>query len=185
MVNSTPGYGTLLTNNPGNNGYDTATPGNSLLSFISGNPGSFLSVNNTNYTMATVGGYFVYIRGDRSAAVSTSTFHPTATTLRTNGLLNIGTQLPVNLPIGQNVVVGNIYAAPIDFARLTKSGITSFKVWDPKLHGTYNIGGYQTFSATNGYDPIPGGGSYGSRPNSIIESGQAFMANSPGEALYK
>ncbi len=178
MANGVPGYGTLLTSSAGGNGYDAATQGNSLLSFTTGNPGSFSPVANTNNTMATNSGYFVYIRGDRSASISAGQFNPIATTLRTTGSLYMGNQSSITLPANQNVLVGNVYASAIDFAALTKSGISSFKVWDPKLQGTNNIGAYQSFSSTNGYDPVPGGGSYGSVANSRIESGQAFFVNS-------
>jgi hypothetical protein len=57
-------------------------------------------------------------------------------------------------------------------------GIKSFKVWDPKIAGTHGLGSYQTFSEINGFDPVPGGGSYGSVANTRIESGQAFIVNS-------
>lgn len=178
MANGVPGYGTLLTSTAGGNGYDAATQGNSLLSFTNGNPGSFTAVGNTNNAMATNSGYFVYIRGDRSASISGGAFNPTATTLRTTGSLYMGNQSSITLPANNNVMVGNVYASAIDFTTLTKSGVTSFKVWDPKLQGTSNIGAYQSFSASNGYDPTPGGGSYGSTPNTRIESGQAFILNS-------
>ena len=178
LANGNPGYGVLLTSIGGGNGYDAATSGNSLLSFTNGNPGSFSAVSATTNAMATTSGYFVYVRGDRSSTLAGGVFNPTATTLRTNGNLYIGDQTTITLPAGINVMVGNLYAAPIDFALLTKSGISSFKVWDPKLAGTGNVGAYQTFSSTNGYDPTPGGGSYGSTPNSRIESGEAFIVNS-------
>ncbi len=184
LANGNPGYGTLLTNTTSGNGYDAVTSGASLLSFNNGTPGSFTAVSSTANTMQTNKGYFVYIRGDRSATVSGGVFNPTATTLRTHGNLYIGTQPSITLPAGQNVMVGNVYASAIDFnVMLTNSlvsGTNSFKVWDPKIAGTTNTGGYQTFSSSNGYDPTPGGGSYGSTPNSRIESGHAFILNAAG-----
>ncbi len=184
LANGNPGYGTLLTNTTSGNGYDAVTSGASLLSFNNGTPGSFTAVSSTANTMQTNKGYFVYIRGDRSATVSGGVFNPTATVLRTHGNLYIGTQPSITLPAGQNVMVGNVYASAIDFnVMLTNSlvsGTNSFKVWDPKIAGTSNTGGYQTFSSSNGYDPTPGGGSYGSTPNSRIESGHAFILNAAG-----
>jgi hypothetical protein len=50
-------------------------------------------------------------------------------------------------------------------------------LWDPKLLGTSGLGAYHLY-ASNGYDPVPGGGSYGNTPNSRIESGQAFIVSS-------
>lgn len=177
MVNGNPGYGTLLTSAVGGNSYDAQTAGNSLLTFNSVGQ-NFVAVSNTDLAMQTTAGYFVYIRGDRGTGITGSVYNPTATTLRTNGTLYQGTQPAITIPVGKNVLIGNIYAAPIDFDNLTRTGVSSFKVWDPKLAGTYNLGAYQTFSSINGYDPIPGGGSYGSTPNSRIESGAAFFVNS-------
>lgn len=178
LANGIPGYGTLLTSSIAGNGFDAQTAGNSLLQFSNGNPGSFSGVTNTNNAMVTNGGYFVYIRGDRSVGIQIGVFNPGATTLRTKGILYTGTQPVIALPIGQNILVGNIYACPVNFDNLARSGVNAFKVWDPKLQGTYNVGGYQTFSSINGYDPIPGGGSYGSIASSRIESGQSFLVNS-------
>ncbi len=178
LTNTVPGFGTLLTSIAGTNGYDAATTGNSLLSFVNGTPGSFTPVSNTNNAMATTSGYYVYIRGNRGTQPSGGVFNTTATTLRTQGSLYQGNQTTITLPAGQNVLVGNVYASAIDFATLVKSGVSSFRVWDPKIAGTSNTGAYQSFSASNGYDPTPGGGSYGSIANSRIESGLAFMLNS-------
>ncbi len=174
------GVGTLLTNTTGLGGYDAATSGNSLLSFNNGAPGTFTSVSSTNNVMQTTSGYFVYIRGDRFAQIQAGSANPSPTTLYTIGSLYMGSQPSITLPAGQNVMVGNVYAAPIDFAStgVVKTNINSFKVWDPKLYGTSNVGAYQTFSSVNGYDPTPGGGSYGSTPNSRIESGLAFIVSS-------
>ena len=177
LANGNPGYGTIVTSSAGGNGYDAAS-GNSLLSFANGNPGTFTAVSNTNNAMATTSGYFLFIRGNRSTGIQAGVFNPTATTLRTNGTLYTGTQAAITLPAGQNVMVGNVYAAPIDFNVMMKSGISAFKVWDPKFAGTSNAGGYQTFSSTNGYVAVPGGGSYGNTPNSRIESGAAFIVSS-------
>ncbi len=182
LADPNPGFGTLLTSISGGNGYDQATSGNSLLSFNNGNPGSFSPIPNTGNTMATNKGYFVYIRGNRSTGVAGGVFNPTATTLRTKGSLYQGSQSAITLPAGQNVLVGNVYASAIDFLALTKSpDVISFKLWDPKVAGTSNTGAYQTFSSTNGYDPVPGGGSYGNTPGyTRIESGQAFLTTSTG-----
>ena len=174
LANGNPGYGTLLTSTFTGNGYDAQTSGNSLLGYNS-TVNSYVAVTTTNNPMQTSSGYMVYIRGDRSATITGSVQNPTATTLRTNGQLYMGTQPVINVPATENVLVGNIYASAIDFDLLARTGVNSFKVWDPKLLGTNNVGAFQTFSAINGYDPIPGGGSYGSIPNSRIESGQAFF----------
>ncbi len=178
----TAGLGTLLTNTTGTNGYDVATAGNSLLSFTNGAPGTYSPVSATTLPMATTSGYFVYIRGDRTASPFGGLTTSNATTLRTNGTLYTGTQSAITLPAGQNVMVGNIYASALSFAAMTISGTNSFKVWDPKLAGpgTNNAGAYQTYSTLTGY--VPGGGSYVGQGigSGKIESGQAFILNSTG-----
>ena len=179
MINGVPGYGTLLTSATGGNGYDIQTAGNSLLRLIPGNPGTFTAVTSTNNIMETTAGYMVYIRGDRSSTpIGGTLYNATPTTLRTTGTLYQGN---VTVPVAGgniNVLVGNIYPSAIDFSTLNHTGITSFKVWDPKLAGTSAAGAYQTFSFSNGYDPVPGGGSYGNTANTRIENGQAFIVNS-------
>ena len=128
----------------------------------------------------------LYVRGDRSVAPSGSILGVNPTILRTKGTLHQGTLSAMTIPSGNvNTVVGNLYASAIDFDNLIRSGVNSFKVWDPKLLGTYNLGGYQTFTAINGYDPIPGGGSYGSGASSRIESGQAFIVSSSAGGSIK
>ena len=182
LANGVPGYGTILTSTTGTaNGYDTITTGNSLLQW---NGSAFTGVPATTNTMATNKGYFVFVRGDRSVKYVPGVQTPTpsgTTTLRTRGTLNDGVAQPsIAAAAGANVMVGNVYASPIDFLNITKAGISAFKLWDPKLQGSYNVGGYQTFSASTNppYDPIPGGGSFGSTPNTKIESGQAFFVSS-------
>lgn len=178
MANGNPGYGTLITG-PSGTGLDANTTGYSLLKFQSGTPGSWVGITNTGDQMQTLGGYMLYVRGDRSAQpVGGTMYNITPTTLRVKGNLYTGN---VAVPVaggGANTVVGNIYASAVDFDLLTKSGVSAFKVWDPKLQGTSNAGAFQTFSSNTGYDPVPGGGSYGSTPNSRIESGQAFLVSS-------
>ena len=178
LANGVHGYGTILTSIAGGNGYDAATSGNSLLTFNIGNPGTWAGVSSTNNTIATTSGYMLYMRGDRNSQIYGGPITQSATTLRTSGTLYQGDQSPITLPAGSNVLIGNVYASAIDFTALTKTGISSFKLWDPKLAGTSGLGGFQTFSSVNGYDPTPGGGSFGSTANTRIESGQAFMVNS-------
>lgn len=181
MLNGVPGYGTILTSSTGGNGYDTITTGNSLLQW---NGTAYTGVAATTNPMATNKGYFVYIRGDRSVTTTMGVPVPTpsgATTLRTTGTLNDGvSQTSIAAAAGLNILVGNVYASPIDFLNITKTGITAFKLWDPKLQGSNFVGGYQTFSASTSpaYVPVPGGGSFGSTPNTRIESGQAFFVSS-------
>jgi len=194
LANGNPGYGTILTSTFGvSQGYDATTTFNSLLKWNT-STNAFEYAGPTSNAIETTTGYFVFVRGDRSVLPTGGS--TTTTTLRSKGNLYQGTQSVLNLPANQNTVVGNIYASSIDFVELQKSNITSFKVWDPILTGSGNItgrpdtlsGAFQTFSAANGWAPIPGGGSYRNfTTNTVIESGQAFVvspAGSPGSITF-
>ena len=177
LGNTNPGYGTLLTSTFGvAQGYDATTTDNSLLRW---NPTTsmFDYAGATSTAIATTGGYYVYIRGDRSVLPGGSV--TTTTTLRTNGTLYQGSQSAVSATGGVNTVVGNVYASAIDFTKLNTT-ITAFKIWDPALSGsgtTTGAGAYQTFSSANGWVPTPGGGSYGTAASVRIENGQAFIVS--------
>ncbi len=184
MANGNAPYGILLTSTFGvAQGYDATTSDNSVQVW---NPGTstFDYAGPTSSTpIASRGGYYVYVRGDRSLLVAGSA--TTTSTLRTTGNLYTGTQPVQNITGGVNTVVGNVYASAIDFTRLQQSGgITSFKLWDAqRVSGSTTASGdaYQTFSAANGWAAVPGGGSYLYAPvNTRIESGQAFVVSPSG-----
>ena len=127
----------------------------------------------------TLGGYFTFIRGDRSA---NGTYSPvTETTLRTKGNLYTGLQT-VNLIPGKFTPVNNPYASAIDLRKISQSTSTFIYVWDPNRGGGLGYGAFQTLSwdaNTNNYTITPGGGSYDTNlPNAkspnLIESGQSF-----------
>ncbi|MBL0356867.1 MAG: S8 family peptidase [Chitinophagaceae bacterium] len=182
------GYGTIITSNSAGwlgSGFDYQTPGNSLLVY---NPvtNAWETVANTALPVSTAGAnkaYMIFIRGNRSATPFNGPYS-TATVLRTKGPVFQGDQPPVSLPgAGKFSVIGNNYASAIDFTTITDPNIDPmFLVWDPKLAGSRGLGGYQTFAATNGWQPTPGGGSYPAAvPNTTIQSGQAFAVyTTPG-----
>ncbi len=106
---------------------------------------------------------------------------PNATVLRTKGTLFTGTLAPVNVIPDKFQSIGNPYASPVDFTLLTKdAGVDDlFYVWDPYLYGSYGLGGYQTLSSANDWQPIPGGTQ--AYPSGVscttIQSGQAFFVH--------
>jgi len=189
-ANGNPGYGTNISSNianatnPGNPGFDFSTPGNSLMAWNQaiqnwqGGAANAL-VNSTSNTSQTTAGWMLYVRGDRSQGVSTNnTGNAITTTLRTKGAIYEGSQAAISVPQDKAVLVGNVYASAIDFntlGLLTGDVDSAFYVWDPKLLGTYGLGAFQTFAAANNWEPVPGGGSYGTSSNTIIQSGLAFF----------
>ena len=178
------GIGTWITSNNANASFDAQTPGNSMLSYNIGTD-NWSGVANTNSTnIVTDGGYMLFIRGDRSATNVNATITPT--TLKTTGALKMGTYTSsaINIGSGQFKDVGNPYPSAVNFNSLTKSGgtVNAFTVWDPKLLGVNNVGGYVTFSSTNSWLPSVPGGSYANVLNQTIESGQAFLVQATGSA---
>lgn len=179
--NPRPGFGTILTSSSASavaNGYDARTTSGSLLSFNEAQavPG-WVEPTSTLNSIDTRGGYFVFIRGDRTQTPSTSVSSVTPTILRTTGSLYIGDQPATTVNADQFKLVGNVYASAIDFTALPKSGIdNTIWVWDPKLSLGGSLGAYQTFTGNVPFNftPLIPGGSY-SGPNSVIESGQAFF----------
>lgn len=190
LSNNLPGYGTLITAVGASAaavnalGFDANTPGASMQSY---NGSAWVSVANTNTAnIATTGGYFLYIRGDRSATVNTTvTNNSTPTVLRTKGTIYQGTQV-VNAPTAFSVI-GNIYPSSVDFSQLTRGGSVSnlYYLWDAKKVSGSSLGGYQTFSAVTGYSAVPGGGSFTpGQVNTTIQSGQAFFVSGIGSVTF-
>lgn len=172
--NPRPGYGTHITGGTAANGFDQTLTNNPSIRIYNQPLFSFTStpLTSTNQPLNNEQGYFLLVRGDRSLDLSTNTPTPTPTVLRTTGPLRSCTQ---NYPTIQGVCnfIGNPYPSSIDFTKLGRVNIPNrFFLWDPYLN---SVGGYQTFDSSNNWVPVPGGGSYGNVPNTIIQSGQAFF----------
>ena len=172
--NPAPGYGTHITGGTAANGFDQTQTNNAGIRIF--NP-ALLSFTATPLAATTLPlnnqtGYFLFVRGNRSTDLSINSPVATATILRTKGPLKTCTQTQTTV-LGVCSLVGNPYASAIDFTLLTRTNIPNrFFLWDPYLNA---VGGYQTFDADNGFIPSPGGGSYGSTANSLIQQGQAFF----------
>ncbi|MDB5275803.1 MAG: Protein of unknown function precursor [Ferruginibacter sp.] len=124
--------------------------------------------------------YFLFVRGDRTAANFT-VGNSTPTTLSGSGKLQTGTQT-FTAAATSFTMIGNPYASPVDFGKLPRTGLTnSLYVWDPYLNLS---GGYVTlFENSPGsrvYIASPSGSP--GNPSAIIQSGQAFYVYNPGTA---
>ena len=182
-LNSNPvtGYGTQITSNKPtwlSDGFDSYSPGGPSVKTYNTVTNAWIGIDNTNTDdIKSMGGYMIFIRGDRTASSFSSP--TTSTTLRTMGELFTGDLQPITVDAGKFAVIGNPYAAALDMRYISKTGLKDFfYLWDPKLGGDYGLGAYQTFSF-NGSDYVitPGRGSYtdsGSVSN-FIQSGQAFF----------
>ena len=179
------GYGTWITDPSGTaNGFDAYSVSPSIKTY---NPSTndYDGISSTSNLIANPNGYFLFVRGDRTATTVGAT--PTPTTLRITGKLFTGTQSPVIVPANSFQTIGNPYASAVDFSTLysNATGIdNTFYVWDPSLGGSFGAGGFQTMSAATGFKAVPGGSTiYNSATNyNNIQSGQAIFVHNSGSS---
>jgi hypothetical protein len=179
---SVAGYGTRITGPAGTSaGFDAYSVGNSIKTFDAAS-NSWAAISSTSNQVYNPKGYMLFIRGDRTVNGITAT--PTPTILRSFGNLNTGTQSPITVLPDHYESIGNPYPSSVDFTLLTRSGgvDNKFYAWDPFLYGSYGVGGYQTLSGSNNWQPVPGGTSaYPSGvADKIIQSGQAVFVHATG-----
>jgi hypothetical protein len=179
-ANSTPGYGMMISdNNAGtwaSNGFDAWSQGGPTVKTYDVASNNWIGISSTTNSISSTMGYMTFVRGSRAYATTNTTTSPTV--LRTTGVLKQGSQAAIAVSTNTMVSVGNPYPAAIDLRKLSKTGVQDFfYVWDPKLGGSYGVGGYQTFSKTGSdYYVTPGGGSYGvGAAQNFIDCGQAFF----------
>ncbi|MCY7290659.1 MAG: T9SS type A sorting domain-containing protein, partial [Ferruginibacter sp.] len=174
---STPnGYGTRITGPASFLGVDEFTQRASM-KFYNGVTNNYVDVNNTNTTRIgnTNTGYYVFVRGDRSVAVSDAA---APTILRIKGDIQKGAQ-SVAVPAGRFVTLGNPYPSGINFKTVVKSNISNtFYVWNPTAAGSYNVGAFENYTLSAGeYRRVPGG-----TIRNTIQSGEAIFIQSNGAA---
>ena len=177
------GYGTWITDPSGTaNGFDAYSAAPSM-KIYNASTDAYDGITSTNNFIANSKGYFLFVRGDRTA--TTTNAIPTPTTLRTTGKLFTGNQPSLTVPANSFQSIGNPYASAVDFPTLysKSSGIdNSFYVWDPSIAGVNGAGGFQTISAATGFIATPGASTiYNSTTNyNSIQSGQAFFVHNSG-----
>ena len=174
------GFGTLLTtayNKVPANGFDLYTGAGSSIKTYQSETGSYDNGPvSTNEPVYNEKGYMIMVRGDRSIFTSRANANPVV--LRTKGEIITGTTHEMKVPANKWTSIGNPYASRIYINGIQRTGgVDDFiVVWDPKLGGSYGLGGFQTlYKDGANYYAIPGGGSYGKKPVLFIESGQAFF----------
>lgn len=190
--NLVSGSGTYVTG-PGPttaNGLDASPLNNSSLKTFNPATSQFESVINTKTALisgvtgtATVPdnfGYFMFVRGDRTASNVNAFYAYGAvleTTLRDTGKIQLQSYtFPAVATIAANryTLIGNPYASPVDFASLTRNNVANkFIAWDPKLNA---VGGYVTVDLSSGVTITVPVGTVGSTTQTqIIQSKQAFI----------
>jgi hypothetical protein len=189
------GFGTQITSPlyPAG-GFDDYTISPSMKSFDNAT-NTWIGITSTGAPVNNAKGYMLFVRGDRTAALSSTSAAPTI--LRTAGKIyqpNVTADVPpvTYVPANSYESVGNPYASPVSISNLFTSGFvnleTSIAVWDPSMYGYYGVGGYQTLSSADP-KPVPGGTSL--YPSGIdftsIQSGQAFFVKAvaaPGSITF-
>ncbi|MEO6718763.1 MAG: Ig-like domain-containing protein [Ferruginibacter sp.] len=118
--------------------------------------------------------YFIFVRGDRQP-INYNYPNVNTTTLSGAGKLQTGRQtFPANVAPAGFTLIGNPYAAPVNFNKLIRNGLSKrFWVWDPYLNvdqgGYVVVDDYDDDSIYVMTPPSPG------HMNEIIQSGQAFF----------
>ena len=174
------GKGTYVTGPAANlliNGLDPSPLNNTSLK-----TGSSLSTiantYTTNLSTATGNsdnkGFFIFVRGDRTAN-NLNVNYSNITTLKSIGNLQTGDQqFTASSIAGAFTLIGNPYAAPVDFSKLARTNLNNrFYAWDPYLgndQGGYvildDIGNTGTYTVT---PASPGG------QTQFIQSSQAIF----------
>lgn len=186
-VNTTPNAGNFITGGASADGFDTQTPNASLFTYDDVNRKyiGYTSANgrNTKYTPLKAGvAYYMFVYGDRRNTITTS--NPNSTVLVAKGTLRTGDQLyntasaqPLTGVNGRYTMLGNPFAAPLNWATIPKTDIAdTYWGWDPNLSST---GGYVTVSTVGGVViTSPLSGSTGI--NQYIQSGQGFFVKTTG-----
>lgn len=171
---NTPGYGTHITGSTtGANGFDATQTGQGSLFTLDPVSFAWQPATNTNATILNAKeGYLLYIRGDRTINLNTTTqpLPSNNTTLRATGTLLTGPQSFTGLYGNSEFnLVTNPYAAPINWplVRAASENLSAYyTLWDPNVG---EQGGYVTVHTT-GVKSNPA-----SNATVNIQSGQAFF----------
>ncbi len=151
-INTTHNLGTFITGGNATDGFDTQLATASMYTYDAVNrvfkPFSTANGKNTKYTPLKAGRpYYLFVYGDRMNTVTTS--NPNNTVLTATGTVLYGDQVydstgmvPISTTVNQYSLLGNPYAATVDWKTVTKAGVSkTIWGWDPNLNST---GGYVT-----------------------------------------
>jgi hypothetical protein len=181
VYNPNPGYGTHITGSGGNtNGFDESVSNNPSLFIFNNSTGAWAEVTSTAGTISAGSAYRIFVRGNRSYAMS-NIIEPSgeSTILRTIGTIATGTQTSGNqLPalsqvLGGWSLVGNPYQSVVDMsaASVVKTNLTNYYyIWDPRMgtQGAYVAYNYITNTSANTSSGV----------NRYVQPGQAFFVQS-------
>jgi len=169
--NPNPGFGTHITGSTtdGTNGFDGTNSGAASLLLFDNATQTWSSVGNTDVNTIQAGeAYNLFVRGDRSIDLTSSSQTPTNTVLRATGTVpsgNVDFSSDLSTVADEFNLIGNPYQAIVDYTSLTTTDIKTafFFVWDS--NGA-------TFGNYASYDGSPG-------EEMMLQPGQSiFVQNS-------
>jgi len=139
-INPLPGYGTHITGprTPADSLDMTQTYNPSLFYFLK-NTQSWKAAENSAATLTAGQPVRLMVRGSRAVDLNNNDATPSNTILRTTGSLttgtyNVGSDL-LSSAAGTYSFIGNPYASPVSWSKLTKSGISNtYYTWDETLN---------------------------------------------------
>jgi hypothetical protein len=185
-LNPFPGFGTHITGGVISNGFDQNPAGNASVRTWNGTV--WQALTSTNLPITNHDAYMVFVRGSRANNLSQGTGAAAdATVLRVAGYIKQGTQ-DVTLAQTGWQLVANPFAAVIDLQQLAAGNSSlvnaNFKVWDNKLGGSNNVGGYVTVSydGEGNIDVVP---TPASSINNLLQPGAVFFADVTQTGLLK
>ncbi len=177
--NPHPGYGTHITFGAESDGFDRNPQKTFSMKIRTGS--GWVGVPATNKTAITdYPAYFIFVRGDRSYNIATTTNYtkPTSTILRVTGNVYQGAQATKTVAANGLTLVANPYASPVNFAKIISASSniqTRIRVWDPTLAGVYGVGGWITVDGSTGkYRATPPS----ANASAILQAGQGFFVES-------
>ena len=181
-ANPAPGFGTHITGGTEANGFDLSPTNNASLKYRNAK-GIWTALPNTNKTAITqYPAYMLFVRGNRSYDITTTTYQttPMTTILRVKGNINQGQQAAQSVPATGLTSVVNPYACPVSFNKLFSAASNikrRFYVWDPTLAGENGVGAWVIVDGTTA------SGTFRTTPPSnyasaALQAGQGFMVES-------
>ncbi len=187
--NPNPGFGTHITYGALADGFDQNPQKTFSMKVRNTATGAWMGVPATSTTLVTdYPAYFLFVRGDRSYNITSTTdkVTPRATTLRTTGYLNQGTQPNIAVVNGGFTLVGNPYASPVDITGMfqhSQNVAQRVRIWNPNLGGKTGTGAYVlVYWDGREYGTVP------SIPNAaklrFIQANQGFFVEGTGENAF-
>lgn len=179
--NPHPGFGTHITYGAVADGFDQNPQKTFSMKVYNSTTNAWSGVPSTKTTAITAyPAYFIFIRGNRSYNITTTTAYttPMTTVLRATGNVNQGTLTAKTVAASGFTLLANPYASPINFTKLmstAKNVQTRYRVWDPTLAGVNGVGAWVTVDGSTGtYKSIPSS----SYVAGTLEAGQGFFVQS-------